>query len=218
MSSDNTFEKIKEQYFKLISDPLISEETLHKFFIKYPLLLPLYHPYDNIVFSKFPLGGRYVVDFAFAREDSLGVHWNFIEIEKPSYRQANKKGDPTKELAHGLRQACDWRQWFDQNRQFVANNFPFQKESTRIGIADSTSVLIIGRREFAINRSFLDPRLYVGINIMSFDRPSYSFNSPAVNLFEPLKVCKFVNGKAKVISELKISNSSSITLNSSLKG
>lgn len=204
MKNNMSLKILENKYLNLINDPAVNEQQLQMFFIKYPIFLPLFRPVGNIVFSKFPLANNHVVDFAFARQDSPGVHWNFIEIEKPQYRQTTKKGDPTKELSHGTRQMLDWRKWFNNNRSFAFHNFPFKKEAAKFGITDPKLNLIIGRRKFAIDRSFLDPSIYHNIDIISFDRLSENIKSPAVNLLKPIKVCSLVGGKIKIISEFKL--------------
>ncbi|WEK34153.1 MAG: DUF4263 domain-containing protein [Candidatus Pseudobacter hemicellulosilyticus] len=196
-----TIISLEKKYLNLIDSELVKEEDLHKFFVQFPIFLPLLRPYGNIVFSKFPLANNYVVDFAFAREDSPGVQWTFIEIEKPQYRQATKKGDPTKYMGHSLRQISDNDRWFNDNRSFIKENFPFKDKVLRIGMANAAFKLVIGRRAGAIDKSFLNSNQYVNYEIMSFDRLLGNITGPAIDQLKPLKVCRFSNSGITTISE-----------------
>ncbi|OSJ30005.1 hypothetical protein BSZ19_26000 [Bradyrhizobium japonicum] len=60
-----------------------SEEDFHQYMVKYPALIPIWLPQDNVVYSKFRLGSQHVADFAFCRDDSPGFLWHFIKIERP---------------------------------------------------------------------------------------------------------------------------------------
>lgn len=201
--------RLHKTYLNLISDPSVPEEKLHRFFIKYPIFLPLWKPYDNVVFTKLKLGSQHIVDFAFAREDSPGFSWNFIEIEKPVMKPVTKKGDPSKELSHGVRQLHDWDEWFSNNRSHVAQYFPFQKEVGIIGLAKPKMQLVIGRREFS-RTPIISSLSNHSFDIMSFDRLMDNVTSPYIDYFKPIKVCSFVNGKMKTISELHLDLSFSI--------
>ena len=77
-----TFEQLQEEYEQLLDGPVQKEEVYHQFFVKYPIFLPLWKPYNNVIFSKLNLSTQHQVDFAFARENTPGMTWHFIEIEK----------------------------------------------------------------------------------------------------------------------------------------
>ena len=216
MKRNITFESLQKQYLKLITNPSVSEETLHKFFIKYPIFLPLFRPYENKVFTKFRLGNQYVADFAFARENSPGVKWYFIEIEKPSFRVVNNRGCQTKQLSQGLSQLDNWRDWFYNNKPFVEKNFPYKKEASRIGLDDPRFILIIGRREAALNLPLTKRLALNGPDVLSFDRGLCDLTSPAVDLLKPIEVCSYVMGSAKTISKFKINISYDISMESNI--
>src|SRR5262245_355668 len=111
-------ENLHMRYLNLINRIDVSEEDVHQFLVRYPAFLPLLFPYENTVFSKLPLGNQHVVDFAFARENTPGVTWHLIEIEKPQDRLFTKSGNPSAALSHGLRQILDWKTWFLENRDY----------------------------------------------------------------------------------------------------
>jgi hypothetical protein len=208
MNTSVFWELQREEYIKVLSSPYTKEERMHEFFVKNPNFLPLLWPYQNIVFSKFRLGNQYVVDFAFAREDSPGLQWNFIEIKRPADKKITKAGMPTKGLTYALKQASDSLNWFKKFRLEVKEAFPFVLESSKLGLAEPKSHLIIGRKndlEYDLYSSFLGNNNFGSVEVMSFDRHLKRFKSPALeDKSIPIKVCSFVKGEIKVISELKI--------------
>ncbi|HEU0099110.1 MAG TPA: Shedu anti-phage system protein SduA domain-containing protein [Allosphingosinicella sp.] len=130
--------------FQTLIDGEFKEEVLHRYLVKYPALLPLWRPWQNKVYSKFPLGNQHVTDFAFVRDDSPGLRWHFIEIERPNDRLFTKAGDPTARLSHALRQLHDWHNWFINNRDYVATYFPNSERIKKIGLTDPHLTLIMG--------------------------------------------------------------------------
>jgi hypothetical protein len=195
-----------KQYHKVINKQDIREEEVHQFLVDHPLLLPLYCPLENIVFSKLKLGNQFVVDFAFARMNSPGITWNFIEIEKPQDTQFNASGDPTAELTHGLRQITDWSVWLTENRDFFVKNYPFKNETQKYGLYERPNfTLIIGRRENIADKNraryrhmSYDPF----VEIMSFDRLKDNLKYQYFDHQMPVKVCSFVNGDINVLKEI----------------
>jgi hypothetical protein len=154
MSQKPSTESIRDEYLTVISRPNVAEEDVHQLIAKYPVLLPLWRPYQNTVFSKMPLGNQHVVDFAFGRRNTPGVTWHFIELCKPSDRLFTRSGDPTKELSHGLRQLLDWNSWFTENLAFLRRNFPYQELMNEIGLwARLELTLVIGRRQSVLDRN-----------------------------------------------------------------
>ena len=203
---------IQDEYDELLDGSNRKEEVYHQFFIKYPIFLPLWRPYNNVIFSKLKLSTQYEVDFAFARENTPGVTWHFIEIEKPQHKQFTKQGDPTKELRHGLRQIHDWSNWFKINRIQVENYFPYNEKIKEIGLADPEFKLVIGRRENALKNHLIKSFGGSIVDIMSYDRLKENLEMPFINFNEPIKVCSYVNGKIKVLSKFKINYSYTIEL------
>jgi hypothetical protein len=99
MSREVTINEIWDEFVQLMERAEASEEDFHQYMVRYPSLIPVWLPQDNVVYSKFRLGSQHVADFAFCRDDSPGFRWHFIEIERPRDRLFNKSGDPTARLA-----------------------------------------------------------------------------------------------------------------------
>ncbi len=195
---------ITKQYQNILNNPSVSEEEVHQFIVEHPSLLPLDRPLENKVFSKLKLGNRFVVDFAFARMNSPGITWYFIEIEKPQYSQFNASGDPSADLTHGLRQILDWQAWFAENRDYFIKNYPFTKEMLKFGVYDRPNYyLIIGRREKIIDKNRARYRQINSypVQVMSFDRLLENLDRQFFDTKKPIRVCGFVNGESKVINE-----------------
>ncbi|KAA3436754.1 Shedu anti-phage system protein SduA domain-containing protein [Rufibacter hautae] len=207
-----TLNQLQDEYESLLDGPIQKEEVYHQFFVKYPIFLPLWRPCNNIVYTKLNFSTQHQVDFAFARENTPGLTWCFIEIEKPTHRQFTKSGNPTKELTHGLRQLHDWQEWVNINRTQIENYFPFHDKLKSSRLAKPEYKLITGRRENAEGNPLIENLAPSFIEIISFDRLKENLEYPYINYKEPIKVCSFVNGKNKVLSKFKINYSYSIEL------
>lgn len=180
-----------------------SEMVVHRFLVKWPILLPLWYPLDNVVLTKFRLGEKFVADFAFAREDSHGIRWHLIEIEQPSDTLFTKAGELTKWVHHGLRQLHDWHDWFTTSLDYIRRNFPFARQMAKHGLlTEPHMTLIIGRRAtIAPERRLLLERTPPGVRIMTYDRLCTEWFG-AFNPDKPLRVCKFGSRGLEVVSEL----------------
>jgi len=206
-----TAEEIRKKYGRLIGRRGVVEETVQRFLTRYPAFLPVLWPYENVVFSKLPLGNQHVVDFAFARENSGGVTWYLIEIERPSDRLFTKAGDPAARLVHGMRQLADWKIWFRDNRDFVRRYFPFATRASRLGLTDPERILIIGRRSLLADRDrlrYAEIGRDAGIQVMTFDRLVDQFSWPAMERALPLRTVRFVNSdisRTEPIAQMSIS-------------
>lgn len=197
---------VRSRYKRLISRQDARESTIHRFLSKYPILLPVEWPIENRVFSEFQRGTQKRPDFVFAREDSLGVRWHLIEIEKPSNRLFTKSGDPTKELTHALRQLHDWRTWMLENRDYVLRHFPFQGRMARIGLTEPSFTLIMGRRlDPTDNARALARRLSEHpLHLMSFDRLGERLGAPWYDADKPLRSCTYANGRITEIANVRM--------------
>jgi hypothetical protein len=194
-------ENLQARYLDLINRPDVSEEEVHQFLVRYPAFLPLWFPYENTVFSKLPLGNQHVVDFAFARENTPGVTWHLVEIEKPQSRLFTKSGNPSAALSHGLRQILDWKTWFLENRDYVRRYFPYREQVDAIGLCEPELLLVIGRRaEVADGDRKLMQRLSNGVDIMTFDRLAEHIFSPPCDRRYPIRSCRFVGGVVQKVS------------------
>lgn len=193
-----TPDQIRQKYLRVIRRPGVTEETVHGFLAQYPALLPVLWPYDNLVFSKLPLGSQYVVDFAFARENTGGVTWHLLEIERPGDSIFSRAGDPAARLVHGMRQLADWTAWFRDNRDYVRRHFPFGSKMAELGLTDPECILIIGRRAAVADR---DRARYdqlsrgAHVRVITFDRLSDNLVWPALDdRSGPLRMARFIKG------------------------
>jgi len=187
------------------ADPALPEEIFHQFMVKYPLLIPVWRPYDNIVLSKFQFGNQHVADFAFARWDTTGLRWHFIEIERPYDKQFSRTGDPSSRLRHALRQITDWDIWFKENHSYIRQSCPFSERIPLRGLASPHFTIILGRR---VNvREDQKPSLerlgYKYGEIMSFDRLQEYMANPWLSERDNPICCKsFSNGKFRDLSSM----------------
>lgn len=191
--------------FSKLVDTGASEELLHQYLVRYPALLPVWRPLDNVVYSKFRLGSQHVTDFAFVRDDSPGLRWHFIEIERPDVPLLTKNGDPTAKLSHALRQLHDWHIWFANNRAYVASTFPHGDRIPKAGLADPHLTLVIGRRaeDWWGQREKL-MRIAGGVEIRTFDGLEHNLRSPAYDDDFPFSCYGYSENGSKLLSTMKI--------------
>lgn len=195
--------ELRADYLSLIDRRDVTEEDIHRFLVTHPAFLPLWWPYDNTVFTKLPLGSQYVVDFAFAREDSGGVTWHLIEIEHPQFPLFTKAGNPSAKLTHALRQVLNWKSWFQENGPYVARHFPFSGEVSRHGLIQPHLHVVIGRRRGIRNEEQkLMRQLNFAADVMTFDRLAEQVSWPACEREEPLRTCTFSRGEIKRVLPL----------------
>lgn len=97
------------------------------------------------VIPQFQLGSNYVTDFVVGEKHSFGHEWLLVELKSPKAKMFTKKGDPTAQLTHAIRQIQDWRAWIRKNLGYVGRK-TVDNGLGLIDIHDSTSGLIlIGR-------------------------------------------------------------------------
>jgi hypothetical protein len=119
-------------------DSSASEETIRRFLAKHVYFwngllrigLPLY--------TKIRLGDEYEIDFALCDPSSDGAEWHLVEIEAPTAKLLTKRGDPSKELSHALRQVREWQRWIEKNRDYADRLMP--------GIDHPLGHVFMGRR------------------------------------------------------------------------
>jgi hypothetical protein len=206
MSREVTINEIWDEFVQLMERAEASEEDFHQYMVRYPSLIPVWLPQDNVVYSKFRLGSQHVADFAFCRDDSPGFRWHFIEIERPRDRLFNKSGDPTARLTHALRQLHDWSAWFQENRDHVAKYFPHAEKAVQFGLAEPHLTLVIGRRQLinSWDRPLMR-RIGGDVSIRTFD--SLRGNLKTAWLTDddkPLRCCALNGAKEIQLSSMKI--------------
>lgn len=52
------------------------------------------------LFAQVSLGRELQMDFAYCTGNSVGVHWTFIELERPDAPIFTRRGDPSRRLSH----------------------------------------------------------------------------------------------------------------------
>jgi hypothetical protein len=199
MTREITIDDIWEGFVALMDNPKSAEEDFHQYMVRYPALVPIWLPQNNVVYSKFRLGSQYIADFAFCRDDTPGFRWHFIEIERPKDRLFNKTGNPTARLVHALKQLHDWDAWFQENRDYVARYFPHADRVGRFGLAEPAMTLIIGRRQ-EINAWDRPLMRRVGgqVSVRTFDSLRDNLRTAwLANHNEPLRCCT-LNGTNEI--------------------
>ncbi len=132
----------------------------------------------STLFPKFKLGNEYETDFLFCNGSSLGLSCTFIELERPDVSLFTRRGDPTKHLAHAIRQIVNWNAWLIDNHEFalkeiaraVSPNWswpPILRKPFRY-------LIIIGRRQ-SLNEKSNRLRVEIcnmnpGLEIITYDR------------------------------------------------
>lgn len=193
MSEKITLKEVWCGFEALMDDASAKEEDFHRYMVRYPSLIPVWRPFDNVVYSKLKLGSQHVTDFAYCRDDSPGFKWHFIEIEKPKDRLFTKDGNPSHRLSQALRQCLEWNAWFKENRDYVARYFPHAERVERFGLAEPRITLIMGRREWInlLNKPILRELSSV-IEIRSFDSLQGNLRTAYIDEEDkPLRCCSY---------------------------
>jgi len=126
-----------------------NEHDIQTFLQRNPLLLiqHLGGGHGRWVIPKQRLGAQYFTDFLIGQRSSTGFEWQAVELESPNVPMFNKRGDPSKELTHAIRQVQDWRAWLARNQNYAARS----KAEGGLGLTDIVSTLpgfiLLGRRE-----------------------------------------------------------------------
>ncbi len=193
----------RDKLRQMIDGPPQSEEAVHQLIVKNPTLLAINWPHQNEAFTKLALGTQHTTDFAYAREDSPGFRWEFIEIESPWALRFTKAGEVSAALNHGIRQTVDWHAWFADQRDYVRRNFPYGKEMHAQGLADLTCTLIIGRRSNLTpqTKTLLQSLMRPGLVIMSYDTLLERSYPPRVEPGTAMRMCRYtVKGIETLVS------------------
>ena len=144
--------------FRSLMREASKEEEIQQFFKKRPSLLlesTLGHRGCFCIPNQ-KLGTSYVADFLIALVDSMGFWWYGVELENPRAQIFNKRGDPTKELTHAMRQIREWRIWLTDNID-VAKRPRAKGGHSLIDITpDLPSFILIGRRK---DQKYHNPQL-----------------------------------------------------------
>jgi predicted nucleic acid-binding Zn-ribbon protein len=134
------YENKLEAYRELL-ERNAEEPEFQGFFEENPIFL---EPKIEQAYSKFSLGGELVPDFLLVLHDSSYL---FVEIEKPSDRLFEKKGNPTAVFTHAQQQVRDHLKWVSNNQEFLR-----KRECHNLTGDNFKGLLVIGRS------TDLDPR------------------------------------------------------------
>lgn len=100
---------------------------------------------DAWVIPRQRLRRNYETDFMIAQNESTGLAWYGVELERPQAIMFTKKGDLSASLTHALRQINDWRDWFSHNRDYAER----PPKPSGLGLTDIDpeleGLIIIGR-------------------------------------------------------------------------
>lgn len=124
------------------------EQDLQELFEAHPILLVqhLGGGHGRWVLPRKRLGAEFVPDFVVGERSSEGYAWQLIELESPSARMFTKKGDPTAQLSHAIRQVKEWRAWLVNNQNYAAR----PRTDNGLGLTDISpncpALILIGRR------------------------------------------------------------------------
>lgn len=141
--------------FQLALDEARREEDIQQFLQENPkcLIQHLGGGHGRWVIPKQKLGSEHVTDFVIGERDSLGFHWQAVELESPLKPMFNKNGDPSQYLNHAIRQISDWRGWLNLNQNYAARD----RADSGLGLKDiSTNVqglIVIGRRTAGLEKT-----------------------------------------------------------------
>jgi len=93
---------------------------------------------NSPLYSRIHLGSDYEIDFAYFDTGSNGAEWHLVEIEPPSARILNGRGDPSEQLTRSLGQVRRWQAWITSHSEYARTIFP--------GIDHPMGHIYIGRR------------------------------------------------------------------------
>lgn len=144
---DITIQDVAE--FEAVLDAATSERPLQHFLAEHPIILAqrvVGGGHGRWVIPEKRLGSEHAVDFVVGEKSSIGFEWAAVELESPTHKLFTKKGDPTKELTHAIRQITDWRAWLAQNQNYASRPRTDQGLGLTDIRADVPGFIVIGRR------------------------------------------------------------------------
>jgi hypothetical protein len=100
----------------------------------------------------------------------------------------------------------DWHVWFQENRAYVARNFPHGHRAIKAGLADPHLILVMGRRspDWWDQREKLR-RIGGGVVIRTFDGLEHNLHAPPFDARKPLRLLGFSSsGNHKLLASMKI--------------
>jgi hypothetical protein len=126
------------------------ERPVQAYLKKHPWLLVnhLAGGHAQWVVPKPSLGGKYWPDFLIGWADSLGNHWQAVELESPGKKMLTKKGELSGITNHAIDQISRWRDWLWRNGD-SARRSPVEQGLGLYGIdpAQLPGLILVGRRD-----------------------------------------------------------------------
>jgi len=127
----------------MLADPSLTEHEYCRFISNRPYFLLVRSNLTFFVLSELRLGADYTVDFVVPTENhSMGMTYEFIELESPHVAPFTKNGDPSARFSHALRQITDWRRWLRRNHGEAKRLLPCSSTHTPFSFT-----IVIGTRE-----------------------------------------------------------------------
>ena len=160
--------------FPKVVESADDERPIQQFLQKNPSLLirHLGGGHGRWVIPQKRLGSEFVSDFIIGDAHSLGHEWFLVELESPRAKAFNRSGDPSKQLAHAIRQIEDWRVWLTKNLDYAGR----KRTESGLGLAeihpDLAGYIIIGRRDEGEEKNRSRLRQYMrkhNVEIHSYD-------------------------------------------------
>lgn len=93
------------------------------------------------------LGDRFVADFMIADADSVGFHWQYVELESPRARMFKRNGELADKARHATHQIQEWRDYVDCNGDLARR----PRSEGGLGLTEirvrSWGLVLVGRSE-----------------------------------------------------------------------
>jgi hypothetical protein len=116
-------EYIKPSDFEEFLDQQKGERGMSSFLEKRPQILYWClcgtGGHTRFVFREFPIGTQYVADYVVVNSYSGLWQVKFVELEPVDDLVFTKKGTPTKRFAEAIKQADDWAEYFENNKNQI---------------------------------------------------------------------------------------------------
>lgn len=136
--------------------------------------------YYTIVIPQFEFGNEYRSDFIVVYGQSYKFFVALVELERANIPMFTKKGDPSYQLTHAIKQVDDWERWINNDKsnfcrtllRAIKKRYPDFDENInpdRIGVSKK---VVIGRRASLSeeNNSWRSQKADRNLDIVPYDR------------------------------------------------
>ncbi|WP_080427628.1 Shedu anti-phage system protein SduA domain-containing protein [Burkholderia ubonensis] len=144
----DTISDIDVSKLQNVLDVAEREEDVQHFLQENPkyLIQHLGGGHGRWIIPKQRFGSEHVTDFMIGDRDSMGFHWQAVELESPLAKMFTRAGDPSARLTHAIRQIQDWRLWLSTNQNYAAR----ARDEDGLGLTDIDpnvqGLILMGRR------------------------------------------------------------------------